>query len=92
MEEWKTLFPDGGNDYGTLAKDPSGDEALIYQELNSLVDKYFKKYYSAPEFIEECRGDLKDADSSKNWFLMNLQMLFILQVLKQIVISYTILI
>ncbi len=65
MEEWKTLFPDGGNDYGTLAKDPSVDEALIYQELNSLVDKYFKKYYSAPEFIEECRGDLKDADSSK---------------------------
>ncbi|ABY46707.1 thermonuclease family protein [Bacillus mycoides] len=65
MEEWKTLFPDGGNDYSTLAKDPSGDEALIYQEIDSLVDKYFKKYYSFPDFIEECRGDLKDADKSK---------------------------
>lgn len=65
MEEWKTLFPDGGNDYGTLSQKPGGDEALIYQELNSLVDKYFKKYYSAPDFIEECRGDLKEADKTK---------------------------
>lgn len=65
MEEWKTLFPDGGNDYGTISQKPSGDEALIYQELNSLVDKYFKKYYSAPTFIEECRGDLKEADKTK---------------------------
>ncbi|HDR7632484.1 TPA: nuclease [Bacillus mycoides] len=65
MEEWKALFPDGGNEYDTFSKNPSGDEALIYQEIDSLVDKYFKKYYSFPEFIEECRGDLKDADKSK---------------------------
>lgn len=65
IEEWKKLFPEGGYTRENYSINPGGDETLFYQELNSLVDKYFKKYYSSPKFIEECRGDLKDADTSK---------------------------
>ncbi|WP_263117444.1 thermonuclease family protein [Bacillus subtilis] len=62
--DWNNLFSSSYS-FESYSKKPNGTEADIYKELDSLVDKYFKKYYSAPGFIEECRGDLKDADKSK---------------------------
>ncbi|MFE4029161.1 nuclease [Priestia sp. YIM B13551] len=64
-KEWNKLFPSSEYDYDTYSSKPNPSEAAIYKELDKLVDKYFKKYYSAPKFIEECRGDLKSADKSK---------------------------
>lgn len=64
-EEWDKLFPGGEYDHESFSKNPSGSEQAIYKELSKQVDKYFGKYYSAKEFIKECRGDLKNADKSK---------------------------
>lgn len=65
LEEWNKLFPKNDYVYNLYSSQPGADETLIYQELSYQIDKYFKKYYSAPNFIKECRGDLKDADKSK---------------------------
>lgn len=62
-KEWERLFGPNSQ-YDIFKNKPAGSESLIYQHLNNMVDKYFKKYYSNPDFIKKCRGDLKDAPKS----------------------------
>ncbi|UOE58080.1 nuclease [Cytobacillus oceanisediminis] len=60
--EWQKLFPNYS--YEEFKSEPTPSEDKIYNHLNTLVDKYFSKYYSAKNFIEDCKGDMKDADKS----------------------------
>lgn len=52
QEEWNRLFGSQYT-YQLFANSPQPSEALIYKELNSLVDKYFSKFYSKSDFIKK---------------------------------------